>query len=177
LTTRQRTDELGRQLAEVHRQWLEADDVWPKPLQRPHPPIIVGASARPRTVEVAVRFADEYNSTQPTLEQAHEQSRSLAQAARSAGREPLMFSMLHGIVLGRDEAEVRERVASVRSRFSKILFEYPQLLAITGTVDQVSELLKRYQAVGVERVMLRHLLPDDLDMVALMGELARSLAD
>jgi alkanesulfonate monooxygenase SsuD/methylene tetrahydromethanopterin reductase-like flavin-dependent oxidoreductase (luciferase family) len=95
LTTRERMDELGRQLAEVHRQWVEAGDVWPKPVQRPHPPIIVGGSARSRTVRVAVRLADEYNSTQPTLEQAQEQCRSLAEAGRSAGREPLRFSMLH----------------------------------------------------------------------------------
>jgi alkanesulfonate monooxygenase SsuD/methylene tetrahydromethanopterin reductase-like flavin-dependent oxidoreductase (luciferase family) len=177
LSARERTDELGRQLAEVRRQWAEADDVWPKPVQRPHPPIIVGGSARPRTVQAAVRFADEYNSTQPTLEEAQGQCRSLRQAARLAGRESLRFSMLHGIVLGRDEAEVRERLAGVRSRFANILLEHPELVAITGTVEQVSELLRRYQAVGVERVMLRHLLPDDLDMVALMGELAQSLPD
>ena len=175
LTTRERTDELGRQLAEVHRQWVEADDVWPKPVQWPHPPIIVGGSARPRTAQAAVRFADEYNSTQPTLEQAQGQCRSLRQAARSAGRVPLRLSMLHGIVLGRDKAEVRQRAAAVHNRFANILLEHPELVAITGTVEQVSELQKRYQAVGVEGVMLRHLLPDDLDMVALMGELAQSL--
>ena len=37
-----RFDEFERQLAEVVRQWTDADDVWPKPVQRPHPPIIVG---------------------------------------------------------------------------------------------------------------------------------------
>jgi alkanesulfonate monooxygenase SsuD/methylene tetrahydromethanopterin reductase-like flavin-dependent oxidoreductase (luciferase family) len=127
-------------------------------------------------VQAAVRFADEYNSTQPTLEQAREQCRSLRQAAPSAGREPLRFSMLHGIVVGRDEAEVRDRVTAMRSRFGKILLALPELVAITGTVEQAGELLKRYEAVGVERVMLRDVLPGDLDMVALMGELARALA-
>ena len=66
---------------------------------------------------------------------------------------------------------------SVRSLFAEILLEHPEPLVITGTVEQVSELLKRYQAVGVERVMLRNLLPDDLDMVALVGELGQSLPD
>src|SRR5262245_15939019 len=67
LTARGRLDELDRQLAEIHREWLEADDVWPKPVQRPRPPIIVGGAARPRTVRAAVRFADEYNTTFATL--------------------------------------------------------------------------------------------------------------
>ena len=40
---------------------------------------------------------------------------------------------------------------SVRSLFAEILLEHPEPLVITGTVEQVSELLKRYQAVGVER--------------------------
>ena len=39
MTTRERLDELDRQLAEVTRQWTEADDIWPKPIQQPRPPI------------------------------------------------------------------------------------------------------------------------------------------
>ena len=57
LTTRERLDELDRQLEEIERQWTTADDVWPKPVQQPRPPIIVGGGAKPRTVarRVAVR--------------------------------------------------------------------------------------------------------------------------
>ena len=47
---RARLDELDRQLAEIVRQWTEADDVRPLPVQRPRPPIIVGGRAKPRTV-------------------------------------------------------------------------------------------------------------------------------
>ena len=38
---RERLDELDRQLAEIVRHWTEAEPVWPKPLQQPHPPIII----------------------------------------------------------------------------------------------------------------------------------------
>ena len=41
---RERLDELDRQLAEIHRQWADGSEAWPKPLQRPRPPIIVGGS-------------------------------------------------------------------------------------------------------------------------------------
>src|SRR5512144_2367461 len=47
---RARLDELDRQLAEITRQWTDADDIRPRPVQRPRPPIVVGGSARPRTV-------------------------------------------------------------------------------------------------------------------------------
>ena len=49
-TQRARLDELDRQLAEIVRQWTEADDVRPAPFQQPRPPIIVGGKAKPRTV-------------------------------------------------------------------------------------------------------------------------------
>ncbi len=100
LTSRERLDELDRQLAEITRQWTEAPDVWPKPAQQPHPPIIVGGRAKPRTVRAAVRYADEYNTVFPTVEEAAGRRRILDEAAREAGREPLRFSMMLGCVVG-----------------------------------------------------------------------------
>ena len=44
LTTRERLDELDRQLEEIVRQWTTADDIWPKPVQQPRPWIIVGGA-------------------------------------------------------------------------------------------------------------------------------------
>ena len=45
LTTRERLDELDRQLEEIDRaSGPTADDVWPKPVQQPRPPIIVGGT-------------------------------------------------------------------------------------------------------------------------------------
>src|SRR4051794_19786033 len=156
-----RMRELERQLAELHRQWADAGDVWPKPLQQPRPPIVVGGSAKPRSVRAAVRFADEYNTAFPSLEQARERRRVLDDAARAAGRDPLRFSMMNGCVLGRDEREVDERLAQLRELTGA---ERPPPL--TGTVEQVAELLRRYESVGVERAMLQHLVHEDVEMVA-----------
>jgi alkanesulfonate monooxygenase SsuD/methylene tetrahydromethanopterin reductase-like flavin-dependent oxidoreductase (luciferase family) len=46
---------------------------------------------------------------------------------------------------------------------------------VRGTVDEVVEQLRAYEAVGVTRVMLQHLLHDDLEMVALLGDVAARL--
>jgi alkanesulfonate monooxygenase SsuD/methylene tetrahydromethanopterin reductase-like flavin-dependent oxidoreductase (luciferase family) len=108
-TTRSRLDELDRQLAEITRQWTEADDVWPKPLQRPRPPIIVGGRARPRTVAAAVRHADEYNTVWPTVDEARERKARLDDAAAQAGRDPLRFSIMIRLEGSADELEERLR--------------------------------------------------------------------
>ena len=169
-TTRTRLDELDRQLAEITRQFADADDIWPKPVQRPRPPIIVGGRARPRTVRAAIRFADEYNTVFPSVEEARERRRTLADAAREAGREPLCFSMMIGCVVGRDRSDTSERLAAWRA-----LTGQDGSPGIAGTIDEVAEELRRYEAVGVERAMLQHLVHEDIEMVAVLGELAAQL--
>jgi alkanesulfonate monooxygenase SsuD/methylene tetrahydromethanopterin reductase-like flavin-dependent oxidoreductase (luciferase family) len=170
-TVGERMSELERQLEEINRQWTSATDVWPKPAQKPRPPIIVGGSAKPRSVRAAVRFADEYNTVVPTLDEARERRRAVDEAAAAAGREPLRFSMMTTCVVGRDEGEVRDRLQAWAD--SSTLDHTPRL---AGTVEQVAETLREYESVGVERAMLQHLAHQDLDMVAVLGDLARELA-
>ena len=170
-TVGERMSELERQLEEINRKWTTATDVWPKPVQKPRPPIIVGGSAKPRSVRAAVRFADEYNTVVPTLDEARARRQAVDEAAAAAGREPLRFSMMTTCVVGRDEGEVRDRLQAWAD--SSTLDHAPRL---AGTVEQVAEALREYEAVGVERAMLQHLAHQDLDMVAVLGELARELA-
>jgi len=167
---RERMDELERQLAEITRQWTDAGEVWPKPVQRPRPPIIVGGSAKPRTVRAAVRWADEYNTVFPSVEQARERRAIVDEAARTAGREPLTFSMMTGCVVGRDRAETDERIEAWR-RVSSGGDRPP----VAGTVDEVVETLREFERSGVERAMLQHLAHEDVEMVAVLGEVASQL--
>ena len=47
-------------------------DAQPKPVQQPHPPLLMGGSAGPRSAALAARFADEYNTPFPSLEDVAE---------------------------------------------------------------------------------------------------------
>lgn len=164
MTARERLDELDRQLEEITRQWTTAQDVWPKPVQRPRPPIIVGGRAKPRTVRAAVRFADEYNTVFPSADDARERKQILDDAARAAGRDPLRFSIMIGCIVGRTDGELQRRLERA-----------PNRPPIVGTVDQVVEQLRVYERIGVERAMLQHLAHDDVEMVAVLGEVAARL--
>ncbi len=105
----------------------------------------------------------------PTVEEARERRQIVAEAAEAAGRPPLRFSMMIGCVVGRDEAEVSDRLAQLRELTGEA--EQP----LTGTVEQVAESLREYEAVGVERAMLQHLVHEDVEMVGVLGELAAAL--
>ena len=132
-TARDRVDELERQLTEITRQWTDADDVMPPPLQQPRPPIIVGGRAKPRTVALAVRFADEYNTVSPSVDEARERAQRVAEAAREAGRAPLRFSMMTGCVVGRDAGDVAERLAHIDAITGRQAEPPP----IAGTLEEV----------------------------------------
>lgn len=169
-TSRERLDELDRQLEEINRQWMTADDIWPKPVQQPRPWLIVGGTAKPRTVSAAIRFADEYNTVFASVDEARERHRVVEAAARAAGREPLTFSLMTSCAVGRDQADAAERLRAYRGVVGND--STPQIF---GTVDQVATTLRDYAAVGVERVMLQHLAHEDVEMVAVLGELAAQL--
>jgi len=170
LTTGERMAELERQLAEINRQWTEAADVWPKPLQTPRPPIIVGGAAKPRSVRAAVRFADEYNTVFPTVDEARERRRILDDAAKAAGREPLRFSVMLSCVIGRDEREAAER-----ARLWNELVGDAQRPPLVGTVESIVSTLREYEAAGVGRALVQHLMHEDVEIVALLGEVAAQL--
>jgi alkanesulfonate monooxygenase SsuD/methylene tetrahydromethanopterin reductase-like flavin-dependent oxidoreductase (luciferase family) len=168
-STKERLDELDRQLEELTRQWTEAPDIWPKPVQRPHPQIIVGGTAKPRTVRAAVRFADEYNTVFASVDEARERKRILDEATREAGRGPLRFSLTTACVVGRDESELQDRLKQFKNISGQ---DAP---GISGTVDQVVATLREYEQVGVERVMLQNLVHEDVEMVTVLGEVASRL--
>src|SRR5215217_88246 len=161
----ERIGELERQLAEIRRQWESDEHVWPKPSPRPN--VIVGGSARPRSVRAAVAHADEYNTTFASVDDARARRRAVDDGARGAGREPLTFSIMTGCVVGRDRADADDRVRAWRAVTGRG-GEPP----IAGTVDEVAERLREYEAAGVERAMLQHLAHEDVEMVAVLGDLA-----
>ena len=166
---RERMDELDRQLAELVRHWGAAPEIQPKPLQRPRPPIIIGGTAKPRTVRAAVAHADEYNTVWPTLAEARERKQTLDDAARAAGREPLAFSMMTSCVVADDPAELEERLAAFKAVTGR---EEP---AISGTIEEVVGQLRQYEEVGIGRVMLQHIAHEDVDMVGVLGRVAAQL--
>jgi alkanesulfonate monooxygenase SsuD/methylene tetrahydromethanopterin reductase-like flavin-dependent oxidoreductase (luciferase family) len=147
----------------------------PKPVQE-RLPVIIGGSGGRRSVAIAARWADEYNTVFPSLDDARERREAVARACEAEGRDPLVFSMMIGCVIGADAAEVEDRARRLHERSGSDeafddWFAKRRGVWLVGTVDEVSERLAAYEEVGVERVMLQHLLHDDTDAVALLGEL------
>ena len=64
---------------------LDGLDAQPQPLQPPHPPLIMGGAAGPRSAALAARWADEYNTPFATLAQVRERMATRPRGVRDGG--------------------------------------------------------------------------------------------
>jgi F420-dependent oxidoreductase-like protein len=153
---------------------IEDLDARPKPVQRPRPPIIVGGRGGRRSLALAARWADEYNTFSASVDEIRERRAAFATSWADAGRNPetLRFSVMVTVLVGTDEAELRDRVARLAdwqgSEPAQVL-DSLRATGVVGTVDQAAEQLRELEAAGAQRVMVQHLLHDDLDAVDLIG--------
>jgi F420-dependent oxidoreductase-like protein len=190
---RERMAILSEQLEIIHRQWtehtfdlagdhyrIEGLDARPKPIQQPHPPLIVGGSAGPRSARLAARWADEYNTIYVTPDEARERRRALDEACEQEGRDPgtLRFSMMNGFLIGADQDDVRaraRRLAEWRGQSDQASADIDNYIAevagpwIVGMPEEFVARLRAYEAAGVEAVMLQHLLFEDFDALELIA--------
>jgi F420-dependent oxidoreductase-like protein len=191
----ERMDRLAEQLEIVHGTWTQAPfsfagehyrleelDARPRPVQRPHPWLIMGGSGGRRSAALAARWADEYNTPLAVLDDVRARMERVAAACERAGRERMPFSLMTGVLVGRDRADVRERAAALVAgrgdgRGPDEWLASPPAGWIVGTLDEAAEQLRAVRDAGVHRVMLQHLLHTDLATVELIGrDLAAAVA-
>jgi len=146
-------------------------DALPKPFQDPLP-LLMGGAARKRGAALAARFAGEYNVVHAAPDEAAAVGARLDAACEQAGRDPstLRHSLMHQFVIGRDETELRdraERLAEVTGSAADV--GELRRTALAGTPDEVVARLREYEAAGIERVMLQHLLHRDVEALELIA--------
>jgi len=153
---------------------IEDLDARPKPLQRPRPPIVVGGRGGRRSLALAARWADEYNTFSASVDEIRQRRDAFAEAWAAAGRDrdALRFSAMVTIVVGADQGEFRGRVARLadwQGRDSAEVLESLRATGVVGTIDEAAERLRELEAAGAQRVMLQHLVHEDIEAVDLIG--------
>jgi F420-dependent oxidoreductase-like protein len=197
----ERADMLEEQFAVLHGLWGEPDG-WsfegkhvtiedasfhPKPISRPgrprfpngaaRPRLLAGGEGAPRSLRIAARYADEFNLSSSSPETAAVKFAALAAACEAIGRDPATMgrSVMAGVLIGRDEAEVLRRKAALLSEFrdesgGDDWFDAREPRWILGTPDQARAMVASFADAGAERIMLQTFIPRDLEMIELMAE-------
>ncbi|WP_343575832.1 LLM class F420-dependent oxidoreductase [Mycobacterium sp.] len=140
----------------------------PKPVQRPHPPIIIGGSGTQRTPRLAATFADEYNVPFAPVETITAQFERVREAAGAVGRagDSMTYSAAFVVCAGRDDAGVAKRAAVIGREVDELRTNSP----LAGTPDQIVDRLGPYAETGLQRVYLQLLDLSDLDHLQLFAD-------
>jgi alkanesulfonate monooxygenase SsuD/methylene tetrahydromethanopterin reductase-like flavin-dependent oxidoreductase (luciferase family) len=186
--TAERFEMLEEQIEIVRSEWTEDEldfagrhyelrglNALPKPKGQVN--LIVGGRAKPRSLALAARWADEYNLAMMSPDEARAAMPRIRAAWEDAGRDPPVVSLMTGTIIGADEEDLVRRAAEVArvqggDGDGRVLLAGLPPNALAGTVEQLRESLGELEEAGVERVMLQHLTHRDLEGVALISELA-----
>ncbi|MGH2452567.1 MAG: TIGR03560 family F420-dependent LLM class oxidoreductase [bacterium] len=154
----------------------------PKPLQQPHPPILIGAFGD-RMLRVVARYADAVNVRGWFLSPARygEALNRLREACAREGRSYDAIRKTHGsyAIVGATRAAVDAVAAEVMARWAGSPQEKAERMgeAIVGTPAQVRERLAAYQALGVSQVMFLFPYGREREMLRLIaGEVLPQLS-
>ena len=145
---------------------LEDNPALLRPVQQPHPPIIVGGLGATRTPALAARFADEYNVPFAPVDRARRQFERVWEACVVANRDPLAIDMSVALTVccGRDDAEVARRRAATGRDADEL-----RQSGATGTPAEVVATLGAFAEQGAKRVYLQLLDLTDFDQVELIA--------
>jgi probable F420-dependent oxidoreductase len=111
---------------------------WPKPLQQPHPPVLVGGSG-PHVLDRVLAYGDEWMPNRVKEEEIIPRFEELARRASEAGRDPIPITLV-GMTRDTTRIERFERAGVHRSVF---------WLPATGR-DEVEKAFDAYAAVAEE---------------------------
>ena len=155
----------------------------PKPGDLParsggRPRIITGGGGTPRGYRIAARYSDEFNLSSSSPDEAAERFAKLDEACRAIGRDPgtMSRSIMSGVLIGRDTAELDRRAETLAMAFGGQDAAFDEWLNkrtprwVYGSPEQAREQVAKFAATGAERLMLQDFLPRDLDMIDLMAE-------
>ena len=198
----ERADMLEEQFAVLHGLWAEPDgwsfqgshvtiqraEFHPKPAAKPgrptlpngasRPRLLAGGEGSPRGLRIAARYADEFNLSSSSPAKARETFAALGAACEAIGRDPATMarSVMAGVLIGRDEAELSRRKSALLAEFGdesggEDWFDAREPRWILGTRDAARAMVEKFADAGAERIMLQDFVPRDLDMIDLMAEM------
>jgi probable F420-dependent oxidoreductase len=122
---------------------IPASKIGPKPVQKPHPPILLGGFS-PKTFLRIVNYADGWIPVAGfgTLELLEQAINGLREGARKANKDPAKIRVF---------ALTYPNVLESSSSFSE-----QQRLPMTGTIDQIGTDINQIKAMGVEHIIFGH---------------------
>jgi F420-dependent oxidoreductase-like protein len=142
----------------------------PKPVQQPHPPIIIGGFGPKRTPRLAAKYAEEFNVPFAPLNIVAERVQAAREACEKIGRDPasLVMSAAMVVCVGSDESEFSKRAEAIGRPPDQL-----RAGGVGGTPAEALDFLGRLAEAGITRTYLQFLdLGDHEHLRLVAAELA-----
>jgi F420-dependent oxidoreductase-like protein len=138
----------------------------PKPVQHPHPPVIVGGGGPRRTPRLAATYAQEYNAPFLSPDETRAAFARVDDACRAIGRDPATLRRSFAVTTccGRTESAVEGRASAAGFAAADL-----RRIGACGTPDELAERLAAWGDAGAETAYLQLPDPADLDHIELLG--------
>jgi F420-dependent oxidoreductase-like protein len=135
----------------------------PKPVQRPHPPVIIGGHGPRRTPALAARYADEFNVGFSSAADTAAQFGRVDDACAAIGRDPssLVRSAAQVVCCAKDDATLARRAAAIGREVAEL-----RVNGLAGTSAEVVDKIATFAQAGAAVMYLQVLDLDDLDHLA-----------
>ena len=140
--------------------------IFPRPQRAGGPPILIGGNGRQLTLPLVARYADEWNGLYLTPGRFRELNAVLDGELAARGRSPhsVRRSMMTGIAIGADEAQLQDKLGN-RDRG-----ELRERGMLVGTPGEIAEQVHVLDQAGVQRVMLQWMDLDDIPGLELLAK-------
>jgi probable F420-dependent oxidoreductase len=130
----------------------------PGPAQSPRPPVWVGAKGGDRSLRLAARYADGWNTVWRWAPDVYgERARAARAACERIGRDPSTLRLSVGLstLIGEDDGDLRRRhEALVRDTPASVPpLEELERDGLAGTPQRIRERVAEFEALGVEEMI------------------------
>ena len=143
----------------------------PKPIQRPHPPLLVAGAGEKKTLRIVARHADLWNLPNGAPAEARRKLDLLKQYCAEAGRdyEAITKSSMNRVVIGKTPQEVEGKLAHIRARGLPLLVQSITNTALIGTPQQIRDQLRLLVDLGLTYFIVSFPDADDLTPIHLFA--------
>lgn len=151
----------------------------PSPTRGSTVPIVIGGGGEKRTLRLVAEYADEWNITPATLEAYAAKVEVLLRHCEDVGRDPATIrrSIMLGHIIGRNDAELKQRAASIQKVFNapagsepdELISRFRERGMLVGTPAEIVEQIQARAEQGVTRIMLQTHDQEDMEALELFA--------
>ena len=139
----------------------------PKPIQKPHPPIMVGGSGERETLKIVAKYADACNIFGST-ETVKRKLKILRDHCKAVGRDydSVLKTRLGRVMIDKDRAAVQARVAKAMKDVPE---ERVRESLIFGTPEEITRQVESFRDAGIEYFIVNLEPRYELEALELFG--------